>query len=142
MFKYPSIASVALAAFMFLPVSQASAAPAKPAKAYFKNLKDGDTVSSPMTIKFGVSGMKIKPAGDHAPNSGHFHLLVDTQLSAEEMQNAIPKDDQHLHFGKGQTETTLTLPPGEHSLQLVMGDGDHMLQKPPVMSDLIHVTVK
>jgi hypothetical protein len=69
-------------------------------------------------------------------------LLVDTQLSAEEKKFAIAKDEQHQHFGKGQRETTLTLSPGKHTLQLVMGDGNHMLNNPPVMSDVISINVK
>ena len=115
---------------------------ASPAKAFFVNLKDGDTVSSPVKVVFGVRGMKVAPAGTYKPNTGHFHVLIDTQLTKDEMQYAIPKDDQHLHFGKGQKETTLTLTPGKHTLQLVMGDGNHMLHHPPVMSNVITVTVK
>jgi len=113
-----------------------------PARAFFVNLKDGDTVTSPVQIKFGVTGMKIASAGTDKPNTGHFHLLIDTELTAEQRKFAIPKDDQHLHFGKGQTETALDLKPGKHTLQIVMGDGGHMLHNPPVMSDKISVTVE
>lgn len=115
---------------------------AEQAKAFFVNLKDGDTVKNPVHIVFGISGMEVAPAGMHEPNTGHFHLLIDTQLTDEQKQYPIPKDDQHLHFGKGQTEDTLTLSPGKHALQLVMGDGDHMLHNPPVMSDVINITVE
>jgi hypothetical protein len=111
-------------------------------KAWFENLKDGDTVTSPFKVKFGVSGMEVKPAGDATPNSGHFHLLIDTALTDEQMKNAIPKDDQHKHFGKGETETDVTLPAGKHTLQIVMADGNHVPHNPPVMSDKITVTVK
>ena len=135
-----SLGALALLALPLLP--HAAQAADTPAKAYFVNLKDGDTVSNPIKIAFGISGMKVAPAGTTEPNTGHFHLLVDTTLTKEEMQYAIPKDDQHQHFGKGQTETTLTLTPGKHTLQLVMGDGMHMLHKPPVMSDVITITVK
>jgi hypothetical protein len=123
---------------LFHPAQAADA----PAKAYFTNLKNGETVSSPIKITFGISGMNVMPAGTDAPNTGHFHLLVDTQLSDEEKKFAITKDDRHQHFGKGQTETTLTLPSGKHTLQLVMGDGNHMLHTPPVMSDVINIIVK
>jgi hypothetical protein len=74
--------------------------------------------------------------------TGHHHLLVDTQLSDEEMKFAIPNDAQHIHFGGGQTETTLTLGPGQHTLQLVFGDLHHEQLKPPVMSQKITITVK
>lgn len=110
--------------------------------AFFKNVKDGDTVTSPVTVKFGISGMKIAPAGDMTAGTGHFHLLVDTALTEEQKRGPIPKDDQHLHFGKGQTETTLELKPGKHTLQIVMGDGAHMLHNPSVMSDMITVIAK
>jgi hypothetical protein len=133
---------MALAVLVFPVLQHQSKAAEAPAKAYFVNLKNGDTVSNPIEITFGLSGMKVAPAGTNEPNSGHFHLLIDTQLSAEEKQYAITKDDQHLHFGKGQTETSLTLPPGKHTLQLVMGDGNHMLNNPPVMSDIITIMLK
>lgn len=110
--------------------------------ASFENLKDGDTVASPFKVKFAVTNMQVKPAGDMTPNSGHFHLLVDTVLSPEQLKAPIPMDDQHKHFGKGQTETELTLPPGKHTLQLVMADGNHVPHNSPVMSDKITVTVK
>jgi len=129
-----------LACYAVQPAAYAASADAP--KAFFINLKDGDTVTSPVKISFGLSGMKVAPAGTNTPNTGHFHVLIDTQLTPEEAQSAIPKDDQHLHFGKGQTDATLTLTPGEHTLQLVMGDGNHMLHKPPVESAVIHVTVK
>ena len=140
--KYLLLSLMALAVLVLPMLQRPSQAAEIPAKAYFTNLKDGDTVSDPIKITFGLSGMKVAPAGTYEPNTGHFHLLIDTQLSAEEKNFAITKDDQHQHFGKGQTETTLTLTPGKHTLQLVMGDGNHMLQNPPVMSDIITITVK
>ena len=140
--KYRSEILLALTMLIAPMIYQAAYAKDVPAKAYFKNLKDGDTVSNPIEITFGLSGMTVAPAGTNTPNTGHFHLLIDTQLTKEEMQYAIPKDDQHQHFGKGQTETTITLTPGKHTLQLVMGDGNHMLHKPPVMSDVITINVK
>lgn len=109
---------------------------------FFVNIKDGDTVTSPVTIKFGITGMEIAPAGTIKPNTGHYHLLIDTGLTDEQKKLPILKDDQHLHFGKAQTEATVDLKPGKHTLQIVMGDGNHMLHNPPVMSDKITITVK
>ena len=129
-----------LAADKSEPAAEKVAAPSP--KAFFENLKDGDTVTSPFKVKFGVSGMEVKPSGDETPNSGHFHLLIDSELSGDQLKAAIPSDDKHLHFGKGQTETDVTLPAGKHTLQIVMGDSKHVPHDPPVMSDKITVTVK
>ena len=126
---------------MFTFAQEPETVPQQAAEVFFTNVKDGDTLTNPISIVFGISGMGVVPAGTDEPGTGHFHLLIDTQLSEEERQYAIPKDDQHIHFGKGQTETELTLTPGEHTLQLVMGDGGHMLHNPPVMSSIITVTV-
>jgi hypothetical protein len=101
---------------------------------------NGETVTSPLNVKFGVSGITIKPAGELAANSGHHHLLIDTDLADE--SRAVPSDDQHLHFGKGQTETTIELTPGTHTLQLVLGDGSHIPHKPAIMSGKITITVE
>jgi hypothetical protein len=110
---------------------------------YFVNLKDGDTVTSPFRVVFGVYGMGIAPALTAKENTGHHHLLIDTELTDEEKQYAIPNDAQHLHFGGGQTETVLQLPAGQHTLQLVFGDLNHELHKPaPIMSQKITITVK
>jgi hypothetical protein len=112
------------------------------AKVYFINIKDGDTVTSPVKIQFGLSGMGIAPAGTEAPNTGHHHLLIDTTLEGEALNEAIPMDEHHLHFGKGQTEASVTLDKGQHTLQLVLGDWSHVPHKPPVMSERITVTVE
>ncbi|MEP7210261.1 MAG: DUF4399 domain-containing protein [Alphaproteobacteria bacterium] len=109
---------------------------------YFVNLKDGDTVSSPFRVVFGVYGLGVAPAGTDKPMTGHHHLLIDAELSPEEMKFAIPNDDTHKHFGGGQTETTLTLPPGQHTLQLDFGDKAHNQLTPPIMSKKITITVK
>ncbi len=125
-------------------VARAADAPVAvtPAKAFFVNIKDGDTVTSPLKIAFGISGMEIAPAGTDKPNTGHFHLLIDTELTDDQKKLPIPKDEQHLHFGKGQTEASIDLKSGKHTLQIVMGDGNHMLHNPPVMSEKITVTVR
>lgn len=93
---------------------------------YIVNLKEGDVVKSPFRVVFGLYGYGIAPAGVQKPNTGHHHLLINTTLSDEEKQYAIPSDEQHIHFGAGQTETVLDLPSGQHSLQLLMGDFQHM----------------
>jgi Domain of unknown function (DUF4399) len=115
------------------------------AKAYFVHLKDGDSVSSPVLVQFGLSGMGVAPAGlegDATKDTGHHHLLIDTELSGEALAEAIPQDDTHKHFGKGQTEATIELAPGEHTLQIVVGDWSHVPHAPPVMSEKIKITVK
>lgn len=135
------VMALGLVALLSLPAFAATEAP-KSATAYFVNLQDGDAIQNGATIKFGSTGLTIEPAGVIRPGAGHFHLLIDTTLSAAQMNRPIPNDNQHLHFGKGQTETILNLTPGPHTLQLVMGDGAHVPHIPPVMSKVITVTVK
>ena len=112
------------------------------AAVYFINLKDGDTVTSPFKVQFGLSGMGIAPVGVQNERTGHHHLVIDTKLSDEELKRPIAADAKHVHFGGGQTETTVTLPPGSHTMQLVLGDWSHIPHNPPVMSPVITVTVK
>src|SRR5215475_1090992 len=112
------------------------------ANVYFINLKDGDTVTSPVTIRFGLSGMGIAPAGTEVPNTGHHHLIIDDKIEGEALNEAIPMDEKHLHFGKGQTEASVSLSKGQHTLQLVLGDWTHIPHKPPVMSERITVNVE
>ncbi len=125
-------------------LTQASAQTASPpgAKVYIINLKNGAEVSSPFLVQFGLTGMGVAPAGVEKPNTGHHHLLIDTALNGEELKGAIPADDTHKHFGAGQTETMVTLPPGKHTLQLVFADWSHIPHQPPVMSTPITVTVR
>ncbi len=101
---------------------------------------DGTTVASPISIKFGVSGIEVAPAGTYDANTGHHHLIIDTELASTEQP--IPKDAQHMHFGKGQTEASVELEPGRHTLQLVLGDGNHVPHQPPVVSQVITITVE
>ncbi len=112
------------------------------AKVYFINIKDGDTVTSPVTIRFGLSGMGVAPAGTEVENTGHHHLIIDETFEGDALKEAIPVDEHHMHFGKGQTEATITLSKGKHTLQLVLGDWSHVPHKPPVMSDRITVNVE
>ncbi len=121
------------------PSPPASTPSAPGAKAYFVDLKDGATIAPKSTIHFGLSGMGVAPAGVSKPNSGHFHLLIDAE--APDLQSPIPNDENHLHYGAGQTEATITLPLGKHALQLVMGDASHVPHSPVVMSPVINVTV-
>jgi Domain of unknown function (DUF4399) len=118
---------------------EASKAPAD-AKVMIVEPANGATVSSPVTVKFGLTGMEISPAGTEKANSGHHHLLINTKLA--DPKAAIPADDKHKHYGKGQTEDTLTLPPGTHTLQLVLGDHNHAPHNPLVQSEVITITVK
>lgn len=110
------------------------------AGAYIVSPADGDAVSSPVTVVFGLSGMGVAPAGTEKENTGHHHLLIDTDMPA--LDEPIPADDNHVHFGGGQTEVQVELEPGEHSLQLLLGDLNHIPHDPPIMSDVITVTVE
>jgi len=138
------IGLLALAAAAMAAISLASAQTPSPAgaKVYIINLKDGAEVTSPFLVQFGLSGMGIAPAGVEKPNTGHHHLLIDTKLTAERMKEPIPADDTHKHFGGGQTEAMVTLPKGQHTLQLVLADWSHIPHAPPVMSEPITITVK
>jgi hypothetical protein len=108
---------------------------------YFQSPKDGETVSSPFTVRFGLKGMGIAPAGVNHPNTGHHHLLIDLE-KLPDFNAALPVTDNIRHFGAGQTEAELTLPPGTHTLQLVFGDYLHIPHENPVVSQKITITVK
>ncbi len=110
------------------------------AELYFVSLDDGDVLSNPITIRFGLKNMGVAPAGIQYENSGHHHLLIDTSLPPLDLP--IINDEKHRHFGKGQTEAVLELPPGAHTLQLLLGDFAHIPHDPPVMSKQVTITVK
>ncbi len=110
------------------------------AEVYFISPHDGDTVSGTFEVRFGLKGMGVAPAGVDMPNTGHHHLLIDVD-KLPPMDAPLPKSDQILHFGGGQTETTLSLPPGQHTLQLILGNYSHVPFDPPVMSKKITITV-
>src|SRR6478609_7043720 len=112
---------------------------AEGAAVHFIDLKDGQTVPPKVTIRFGLREMGVAPAGSDRANSGHHHLLIDTELPP--LDKPIPNDFNHLHFGTGQTEAEVTLKPGPHTLQLLLGDKDHIPHNPPVMSSRIRVVV-
>jgi len=118
------------------------------AAVYFVNLESETTVQSPVTIYFGLEGLGVAPAGVEQMDTGHHHLLLNRpplgegEFGADELAFPIPADENHLHFGGGQTQVTLDLPPGTHSLQLVLGDHNHVPHAPPVVSDVIMITVE
>jgi len=117
------------------------AAPAG-AEVYFIAPQNGAKVHSPVTVKFGLKGMGIAPAGIKFDNTGHHHLLVDTDWSELKLDAPLPATDKIVHFGKGQTETTLTLTPGKHTLQLIFADYLHQSFDPPLHSKKITITVE
>lgn len=139
-----------LAALLALPLPAfAQDTPsASGARVYFVNLTDGQTVKSPVTVIFGLSGMGVAPAETIKDNTGHHHLLIDRppfgqgEFGAEEFTLAVPKDANNVHFGGGQTETTIELSPGPHTLQLVLGDHGHVPHVPPVVSEVITINVE
>ena len=110
------------------------------AEAYIISPKNGATVKSPVTVVFGLKGMGIAPAGVKFENTGHHHLLIDTDVPAD-LNAPLPTSDQVKHFGKGQTETKIELPPGKHTLLLVLGDQNHTPHNPPVVSKKITINV-
>ncbi len=116
-------------------------APPAGAEVYFIAPQNGAKLHSPVTIKFGLKGMGIAPAGIKFDNTGHHHLLIDTDLKDVNLDAPMPATDKIVHFGKGQTETSLTLAPGKHTLQLVFADYLHQSFNPPLTSKKITITV-
>ena len=110
------------------------------ARVYFISPAPGETVTSPVTVRFGLSGMGVAPAGVQAANTGHHHLLIDAPLPPP--GQPIPADRQHVHYGADLTETKIELPPGTHTLQLLLGDDRHVPHDPPIVSDQITITVQ
>jgi hypothetical protein len=113
----------------------------KDASVYLITPRNGSTVKNPITVRFGLKGVGIAPAGVSFPNTGHHHLLIDTDLPSN-LDQPLPVTDNIKHFGKGQTEATITLPPGQHTLQLVLGDMNHIPHSPPLVSKKITITVE
>lgn len=112
----------------------------KVAELYVISPKDGETVTSPVTVRFGLRGMGVAPAGIAMENTGHHHLLID--VDPPPADRPIPADANHLHFGKGQTEAEVTLARGRHRLQLLLADHLHVPHDPPVLSKPVSVTVE
>jgi hypothetical protein len=129
------------AALQFGPARAEPAAAPENAQVYFIWPSDGAVITGgKLWVRMGLRNMGVAPKGTGGANTGHHHLLIDTELPP--MNEAIPNDRNHLHFGAGETEARVELPPGKHTLQLLLGDKDHMPHNPPVHSKKITVTVK
>jgi hypothetical protein len=127
-------------ALAFVSLAYAAGTPsAKGARVYILSPHDGETVTSPVNVVFGLSGMGVAPAGTDKENTGHHHLVVDGDSLPDFSK---PMGPEVKHFGGGQTETTLTLEPGKHTLQLILGDKNHVPHDPPLVSEKISITVK
>ena len=111
------------------------------ARVYISEPADGATVPETFKVKFGLSGMDLAPAGIDEPNTGHHHLLIDRE-ELPQLDASLPATEQIRHFGKAQTETELTLPPGEHTLRLLLGNYLHIPHDNPVLSEPINITVR
>lgn len=129
-----------LAVSMVSGVHAATPAP-EGAAVYFVTPLDGDIVTSPLTVRFGLERLGVAPAGVERKGTGHHHLLVDLE-ELPTLDQPIPANEQHIHFGGGQTQTTLELSPGKHTLQLLVGDHLHVPHEPPVTSEKITITVQ
>jgi hypothetical protein len=131
---------LALLAMAALP-ALAGTTPAPPdSHLYIGWPNDHEVVKSPFHLWMGLRGMGVAPKGVDLPNTGHHHLIIDEPLPP--MDRPIPADRHHLHFGAGETEADIDLPPGKHTLQLLMGDKDHIPHNPPVVSRKITITVR
>ncbi len=142
--KY-SLPKVTLALSGFLLLLSPSLFAASPApkgvELYLISPQEGAQLKSPVRVRFGLKGMGVAPAGVRKKNTGHHHLLVDVQ-GLPALNQAIAKDARHLHFGGGQTEVSLKLKPGQHSLRLILGDHAHIPHNPPVISQEVNFTVR
>ena len=123
------------------PASADAAALPEKDGVYFITPRDGDVVTSPVVVRCGLKGRGVAPAGVAQANTGHHHILVD-EVNLPAMNTAFPTDEHHIHFGGGQTEATLKLAPGKHTLQLVLGDHLHVPLGEPWISQRITITVK
>lgn len=147
MIKYVAATLATSALLAVAPAQSMELTPApEGAEVYIISPEDGATVPSPVTVQFGMRGMGVAPAGVEQEGTGHHHLFVNRAPFGEEDTDApgmnIPSDDTHRHFGGGQTEVTLELEPGAHTLQLVAGDHNHIPHDPPVISEVITITVE
>ena len=136
-----NILSFLMSVFFLMPLSavEKSSSPEK-VMLYIISPQDGDTVSSPVKVIFGLNGMGVAPAGIKIKNTGHHHLLIDL-AQLPDINLPIPSDEHHRHFGKGQTEALIELDKGEHTLQLILGDHMHVPHEPPIISKKIRIKV-
>jgi hypothetical protein len=140
--KIVRLLSLAVAlAIMSSAVQAQGKPPAKDALLYFIWPQNGATINGGFWCRFGLRNMGVTHAGEDFPSSGHHHLLIDVNEPLD-VNEPIPQDKNHLHFGAGQTEARIELPPGKHTLQLVLGDGKHYPFNPPLVSEKITITVK
>ena len=142
---FMKIARLAALCLVLACVSSAAFAQGKPAPKdallYFVWPQNGTVIKGGFWCRFGLRNMGVTHAGHDSPNSGHHHLLIDVKEPLDPNQ-PIPQDKAHLHFGAGQTEARIELPPGKHTLQLVLGDAGHYPFSPPVVSEKITVTIR
>lgn len=136
----PEAASAEAATIAAAPTSLPRTPAPEGARVFFISPADGDTVTNPVHIVFGIEGMEVAPAGTDAPHSGHHHILIDAELP--DLSMPIPASDNYVHFGDGRTETEITLEPGEHTLQMLLGDHIHIPHDPPLMSEQITIFVE
>lgn len=130
-------------AFAAVPVLAGETPAPEGAAAYIISPTDGARVTGPVHVVFGLRGIGVAPAGVEKPKTGHHHLLIDTPLpSGEALGEPIPSDENHRHFGGGQTETTVELAPGKHTLQLLLADHNHIPHAVPVVSEQITIWVE
>ena len=108
-------------------------------RVYIESPQNGALVQSPVEIVFGLDGMELAPAGTYASDTGHHHLIIDSDLP--DLGMPIPSNKNHLHFGKAQDRVLLDLEPGMHTLQLLLGDGSHIPHQPPLISEKIAITI-
>ena len=136
-----TLVGIVISAFFIAGSAFAQSPSPEGAQVYIISPADGEVVSSPVMVRFGLKGMGVAPAGIDKPNTGHHHLLIDVP-DQPALDKPLPADAQHKHFGGGQTETTIELSPGKHTLQLILGDKNHIPHNPPVISEKITITVK
>ncbi|MBC9072973.1 DUF4399 domain-containing protein [Thauera sp. CAU 1555] len=140
-FPHRALAICGAALLLALAPAAGARSPApEGAELYFIAPTDGATVRNPVVVRFGLRGMGVAPAGVDMQKTGHHHLIIDAPLPP--MDQPVPSSEQYRHFGGGQTEVKLDLPPGRHELQLLLGDHLHVPHDPPVMSKRISITVE
>lgn len=136
------VAAMAAAVLVSTPANAGQVKSPDGAEAYFISPKDGDVVEGTVHMVFGLRGMGVAPALVEWPNTGHHHVVVD--IGVPDGSKPIPKNDgkHFFHFGGGNTEGTITLPPGRHTLRMVLADHEHYSHNPPVVSEPVTITVK